>query len=87
MKIGNVLPDVQILQLHVTTEYQLKYISLISKFEVYTCTIYSNVVILFIKIYIYYVQLDVYKGLIIESKETVKLEISLTGNLTIILIQ
>lgn len=54
-----------------TTEYQLKYISLISKFEVYTCTIYSNVVILFIK-YIYYVQLDVYKGLIIESKETVK---------------
>lgn len=39
------------------------------------------------KKYIYYVQLDVYKGLIIESKETVKLEISLTGNLTIILIQ
>lgn len=59
MKMGNILPDVQKLQLqvHVTTEYQLEYISLISKFEVYTCTIYSHVVILFIKIY--YVQLDV----------------------------
>lgn len=59
--MGNILPDVQKLQLpvHVTiyTEYQLEYISLISKFEVYTCTIYSHVVILFIKIY--YVQLDV----------------------------
>lgn len=57
MKIGNVLPDVQKLQLHVTTEYQLEYISLISKFEIYTCTIYSHVGILFIKIY--YVPLDV----------------------------
>lgn len=57
--MGNILPDVQKLQLpvHVTTEYQQEYISLISKFEVYTCNIYSNVVILFIKIY--YVQLDV----------------------------